>query len=603
MKIFEPRLSALLKVNRFHKPPDYRHVRKGADAPPNASLRIPALRFPRWYRHTRTGDMKRFNLNTFRVEIPSDGGRWQPVRFLSVCSSGHLNEFPWKEWIGCNCPDDGNLVLTDKGGSELTSVRVHCKSCPKNSKGNNGRHLGNTTVNPKRDTNDQSAFEKAGIQCPGGRPWLGENSHEQGCGSPLVGALINQTNLYFARTVSALTLPIIEIQDESVSKLMLEIEADSSNLGVAKTLWEMKSYDGACALIKDGLSKRHINFSDDDLKEALGVLFDTADAYSTSTAANPIDPERELLSFRRQEYNIIRNEINDSAKVPDLRVLTTEVSNELNRWFSRVNLVEQLCETKVFYGFDRLVQNRDPLMNTPEPAMRQLFLDPPTQRQDRWLPATKVFGEGIYLELNENTLREWQSNNSKWLEKRLNEQFLNRLEMVQQTLPPLTGITRQWASRYLVVHSLAHVLINQLVFESGYSTASLRERIYVSDDVSAPMAAILIYTAAGDSDGTLGGLVRLGRKDRLGAIVERAISRASWCSADPVCSENYGGQGSMLVNLAACHACTLLPETSCETINHGLDRAVLVGTPEERASGIFSDMVEKIYTTSYQATN
>jgi hypothetical protein len=122
-----------------------------------------------------------------------------------------------------------------------------------------------------------------------------------------------------------------------------------------------------------------------------------------------------------------------------------------------------------------------------------------------------------------------------------------------------------WASRYLLVHSLAHVLINQFVFECGYSTASLRERLYVSADANAPMAGILIYTAAGDSEGTLGGLVRLGRQERLGPVVRRALSRASWCSADPVCSENLGGQGSRLANLAACHACVLLPETSCET--------------------------------------
>jgi hypothetical protein len=148
--------------------------------------------------------------------------------------------------------------------------------------------------------------------------------------------------------------------------------------------------------------------------------------------------------------------------------------------------------------------------------------------------------------------------------------------------------TRDWASRYLLVHTLAHVLINQIVFECGYSTASLRERLYVSSDPEAPMAGLLIYTSAGDSEGTLGGLVRLGRTDRLGQVFARAMSRASWCSADPVCSENLGGQGSQLANLAACHACVLLPETACETINHALDRAMILGTPENRESGAFS---------------
>src|SRR5262249_48459372 len=153
---------------------------------------------------------------------------------------------------------------------------------------------------------------------------------------------------------------------------------------------------------------------------------------------------------------------------------------------------------------------------------------------------------GIYLELSEERVVSWQRSNQQWLQARLSDQFVTRLSEVFQTLPPLGAANRLWASRYLLVHTLAHILINQLVFECGYSAASLRERLYVSADSVAPMAGLLIYTAAGDSEGTLGGLVRLGRAERLGAVVKRALSRASWCSADPVCSEQLGGQGSKL---------------------------------------------------------
>jgi hypothetical protein len=107
------------------------------------------------------------------------------------------------------------------------------------------------------------------------------------------------------------------------------------------------------------------------------------------------------------------------------------------------------------------------------------------------------------------------------------------------------------------------------------------------------MSGILIYTSAGDSEGTLGGLVSLGRPERIGDIFLNALSRASWCSSDPVCSEPHGARGSRLVNLAACHACTLLPETSCETINNGLDRAMIVGTPYDRSRGFMSDLVNE----------
>ena len=231
----------------------------------------------------------------------------------------------------------------------------------------------------------------------------------------------------------------------------------------------------------------------------------------------------------------------------------------------------------------------------PDTAMRQLFRVQAAAPQERWLPAVETFGEGIYLELREDQLTAWQQLNARWIRERLDDGFVVRLGAIFQALPPLGPLTSVWASRFLLTHSLAHILINQLVFECGYSTASLRERVYVSADASAPMAAVLIYTAAGDAEGTLGGLVRLGRPERLGAVVQRALDRASWCSADPVCSEHLGGQGSRLVNLAACHACVLLPETSCETINQGLDRAMVVGTPNARERGFLATMLDAAY--------
>jgi hypothetical protein len=227
--------------------------------------------------------------------------------------------------------------------------------------------------------------------------------------------------------------------------------------------------------------------------------------------------------------------------------------------------------------------------------MRQLFRNPPAARQERWLPAAEVFGEGIYLELKQRRLAEWQNENETWLNERLDDGFMMRLGGVYQTLPPMSAVNCGWASRYLLVHTFAHILINQLVFECGYSAASLRERLYISADPVAPMAGLLVYTAAGDSEGTLGGLVRLGHPERLGPVIRRALSRASWCSADPVCSEHLGGQGSKLANLAACHACVLLPETSCETINQGLDRALVVGTPAARGRGFMSVLLNENY--------
>jgi hypothetical protein len=592
-EIFEGRLSALLKIDRLCCPPDYRHALKDAEPPPNSRLNVPALRFPRWYRHTRTGAMRRFNLDSTRLEKTSGGGRWQPVRFISVCASGHLGEFPWKDWIDCQCTDDGDLYLTDRGGSELSSIRVECRSCPDGSQGRRGRNLSGTTVKPDVQSGELSAFQKAGIRCPGDRPWLGEGANDSLCTSALVGALINQTNIYFPRTLSAISLPDLALQDDSIAKLCVEIQQDAS-LGVAKTLWTMKNEKGAVALAQVGLASRGIVSSDEQVNSALKSLFAPVAAVP-SGSVEPVIPESELLTFRRSEFNIIRNEVNDPEHVPDLRVIPVTVPPEVSPWIFKVNLVERLRETRAFYGFDRLEPVAAPLDGMPDAALNQLFLHPPKQSQDRWLPAIEVFGEGIYIELSEDCIGSWQTEQASWLNDRLDDGFVARLAGIFQTLPPLAAADRHWASRYLLVHSFAHTLINQLVFECGYSTAALRERLFVSSDPAAPMAGLLIYTAAGDAEGTLGGLVRLGRPERLGPVIQRALSRASWCSADPVCSEQLGGQGSRQANLAACHACVLLPETCCETINHGLDRAMVVGTPEERTRGFLSRLLNSAY--------
>jgi hypothetical protein len=588
----EPRLSSLLRVDRFCLPPDYRTTSPGQSPPPNAELHVPALRFPTWYRHTKTGSLRKFNLDTPEVPRPDDGGRWQPVRFIATCAASHITEFPWKAWIGCNCNDGGEMYLTDRGGSELSSIRIECKSCPEGSIGRRGRDLSNTTSIPDGQNQRLSAFQSAGIACCGEKPWLGEGAKDANCSQPLVAALINQTNIYFPKTLSAISLPDLRTEDPDVAALRLEIEREPSGLGPAKTIWNIGLKREAGAMFRQSLADRGIDADLDLVIQALERVFDQASFALAAGDRMPRDPELPFLSFRRAEFNILRSEVNDIERVPDLRVIKTAIPPNLSKWIAHVGLVERLRETRVFYGFDRLQSSSTPMAGLPDSAMHQLFRDPPRGSQDRWLPAAETFGEGIYIEIREDSFSAWESANAEWLQSRLDDGFINRLSSVSQTFPPLAPATRSWATRYLLIHSLAHITINQLVFECGYSTASLRERLYISADPSAPMAGFLIYTAAGDADGTLGGLVRLGRPERLGAVLQRAISRASWCSADPVCSENLGGQGSKLANLAACHACTLLPETACETINQGLDRALVVGTPTRRDVGFLAELLD-----------
>ncbi len=196
-----------------------------------------------------------------------------------------------------------------------------------------------------------------------------------------------------------------------------------------------------------------------------------------------------------------------------------------------------------------------------------------------WLPAYRVVGEGIFLTLARDALRDWAQQAGeriKTLVEHIGEEVRNHLT----TTPEL-----------ILLHSLAHVLIRRFSFEAGYGASSIRERIY-----SAPvnsrheMGGILIYTAAGDSDGTMGGLVRLGRPKTFEKTLLNALADARWCSADPICRESPG-QGVNSDNLAACHACSLLPETSCEFSNRYLDRMTLLGEGEKEGNGFFSALL------------
>lgn len=85
-----------------------------------------------------------------------------------------------------------------------------------------------------------------------------------------------------------------------------------------------------------------------------------------------------------------------------------------------------------------------------------------------------------------------------------------------------------------------------------------------------------LYVAVPDVAGSLGGLAELAEPQRFLGLISSVVDHAKWCSIDPVCAE-HEGQGPHLLNRAACHACSLVPETSCCYGNVLLDRAFVIG--------------------------
>jgi hypothetical protein len=143
--------------------------------------------------------------------------------------------------------------------------------------------------------------------------------------------------------------------------------------------------------------------------------------------------------------------------------------------------------------------------------------------------------------------------------------------------------------RLLLVHSFAHALMRQISVECGYSTSALRERLFISErtDEGPAMNGVLVYTGSPDSEGSLGGLVRLAAPELLGPIVMRTLAAAGWCGSDPVCLETSPAQAGERISGAACHCCLLAPETACEKFNRELDRAIMVGEAEGAFQGFF----------------
>ena len=117
--------------------------------------------------------------------------------------------------------------------------------------------------------------------------------------------------------------------------------------------------------------------------------------------------------------------------------------------------------------------------------------------------------------------------------------------------------------------------------------SSVREKLYV--DMEKGMMGVLIYTADADSEGALGGLVRMGNEDRMLHSIKAMLESARWCSADPACIE-LGSPGTLGLNKAACHSCALISETSCPHFNSMLDRAMLLGSNDENLTGFFETL-------------
>ncbi len=566
-KVEEWRLAHSLGVDHFRLPPDFRKTNKG-DGVANAYLTVPFLRFPQWHLCTWCDRLEKFPLTVRgKVKCRECEGKnktnyMAQVSIIAMCDRGHIQDFPWREWVHksanptCNKP----VRLIGTGSATLAGLKVKCECGVK-------RNLVGITEVDGDETRLSKSLENGDSHflCQGKRPWLGTENSEP-CSCQLRGALRSATNVYYAKIQSA-----IYLQRGNNSELITLLEEPPLS-----TLISMLSSAGI-EIKPESLKEQHPlllqPFSHEEIKATLKIIQSEKDANSNIDDVEDDDPD---TSFRREEFNILRTTRHEE----NLKIRASNMSDyepDIARYFSRIMLVDKLKETKALTGFTRIFPETDQSLPDLQSLLRQ------TPPQDLWLPAYVVYGEGLFIEFNEHRLQQWLKIHGKEITHRV-QPLVKRYQQMQK---PHHLRQRPIAARFILLHTFAHLLMNRLTFECGYSSAALRERLYVSDHPENPMAGVLIYTAAGDSEGTMGGLVRMGKPDNFEPVVRASLEAARWCSADPVCME-IGLQGPDSCNLAACHSCTLVAETACEEFNRFLDRGVVVGDINNRHMGFFT---------------
>jgi len=573
-RIEEWRLQRKLGVDHFRLPPDFR-VRRGGDDAPNFYLTVPFLRFPKWHFCPSCNLLVTLPLTVRTRERCPDCLRSRNKRiillqvpFVAMCDRGHLQDFPWREWVHKTAqpPCQGNLKLIATGGASLSAQRVECECGAQ-------RTLAQiTTADPSGLTTFLSSnLDNSGTLylCRGLKPWLALEEGEP-CTSPLRASLRSASNLYFADVQTALYLP--RSSASAPSDLVDRLQEPPLSTLISLLKGSVK------AVTPDMLRNQHgtvlRKYTDPQVAEAIGIV--TGVAQSDAAADGGVPGDDNETAFRRAEYRALRlarDEEQLLIRAPEMQRYEKDVAAA----FERIMLVHKLRETRTLTGFTRVFPTA---ATTLQEKMRLLRRDQP---QETWLPAYLVYGEGLFFEFREAMISQWEQRPEvvervRGLDSRYRIMQRNRRQPVDQIVP-----------RFVLLHTIAHLLMNRLTFECGYSSAALRERLFVSANPQAPMAGILIYTAAGDAEGTMGGLVRMGQPGYLEPMFRRALEAATWCSADPVCMEmgRRGGQGPDSCNLAACHGCTLVPETACERFNRFLDRACVVGDINSPRLGFF----------------
>lgn len=539
----------------------------GMDKDPAApAVGVPVVPFPRWLRCSLCDTLATVESGVFKLVqdmyrpdkteyvhqgcLKSQGGKSPSaisVRFLLACREGHLTDFPWLDFVHKgNVPcKPATLSLREFGASgDASDIVAKCHTCG--------------TERRMADAFDPDVA----FGCHGHHPHLRLIEHD--CKESAKTILLGASNSWFPTALSALSIP------RAVDRLSKMIEEQWAELKDTEDLNELRLLRKKRQKFQS-LIPLFADFTDEEIWVAI-------EAKKAGGGHGQMPPE----DLKLPEWAVF-SKPESAAENRDFKLKRVAPPKGFEAFFEDTVLVERIREVRALLGFTRIESNADFAEATilKDGRLTKLCRESPT-----WLPASEVRGEGFFLRIHEEALLAWQD---KPEVQQLHQEFfdahkawrkLRKLEPVQEGFP---GI------RLVLLHSLAHALMRQIVLDCGYTAASVRERLYSRQpgEDGGPMAGILLYTAAPDSEGTLGGLVELGDPLTLGRHMQQALESMRLCASDPLCSEHRPDGLGRGIQGACCHACLFAPETSCERGNRYLDRSVLVNTFSARGTAFF----------------
>jgi len=462
--------------------------------------------------------------------------QYLPSRFVLVCPKGHIEDFPYAWWVHEGqgkerCEENPRMKMYYTGNkTDMESLYIECSNC--------GAKRSMKTASAR------NAFSK--YKCTGNRPWLGDKeSCAAGDEGKFMQMLIrNESSVYFPYTVSALTIPPWS------SKIAKEIQKTKN--AFEKTF---EFTDADKPRFVDSLCKKMPYVNRDVIEELLEKLLDKEYQKIQTTQSIMEDEYDAITRQKKEEQN------------GDFISHEEEVSEDFKHLIDNVIAIDRLTVVTAMVGFTRL---------TAPTKYDDENMAPLSKTKKDWYPAIEQHGEGIFIKFNQNILDRWSN------------KFGERYSEMGKKLDRSFFYNERFSPQYVFLHTFAHLFIRELSNLCGYSTASIKERIYSSFNGSKKkMSGVLVYTSTSDSEGSLGGLIEQAQKIKLEIILKSMLERGKWCSLDPICYTSKE-QGFMSLNYAACFACSLLPETSCEFNNILLDRCSVCGMPGNEELGLFN---------------